>query len=64
MLKVSGLYVSPFEVEVALQTHSDVLECAVVAWLDGDGLIKPKAFVVLKAKTRPATSWRAGCKSM
>jgi benzoate-CoA ligase len=49
MLKVSGLYVSPFEVEGALQTHSDVLECAVVAWLDGDGLIKPKAFVVLKA---------------
>jgi benzoate-CoA ligase len=48
MLKVSGLYVSPFEVEGALQTHADVLECAVVAWLDGDGLIKPKAFVVLK----------------
>lgn len=48
MLKVSGLYVSPFEVEGALQTHADVLECAVVAWLDGDGLIKPKAFIVLK----------------
>jgi benzoate-CoA ligase len=50
MLKVSGLYVSPFEVEGALQTHDEVLECAVVAWLDGDGLIKPKAFVVLKAQ--------------
>jgi len=49
MLKVSGLYVSPFEVEGALQTHDAVLECAVVAWLDGDGLIKPKAFVVLKS---------------
>jgi benzoate-CoA ligase family protein len=48
MLKVSGLYVSPFEVEGALQTHEDILECAVVAWLDGDGLIKPKAFIVLK----------------
>jgi len=48
MLKVSGLYVSPFEVEAALQSHADVLECAVVAWLDGDGLIKPKAFIVLK----------------
>ncbi len=48
MLKVSGLYVSPFEVEGALQTHAEVLECAVVAWCDGDGLIKPKAFVVLK----------------
>jgi benzoate-CoA ligase len=48
MLKVSGLYVSPFEVEGALQTHTDVLECAVVAWLDADELIKPKAFIVLK----------------
>jgi benzoate-CoA ligase len=50
MLKVSGLYVSPFEVESALQTHTDVLECAVVAWPDVDGLIKPKAFIVLKNK--------------
>jgi benzoate-CoA ligase len=48
MMKVSGLYVSPFEVEAALQTHDEVLECAVVAWADGDGLVKPKAFVVLK----------------
>ncbi len=50
MLKVSGLYVSPFEVEAALQSHADVLEAAVVAWPDGDGLIKPKAFVVLKSQ--------------
>jgi benzoate-CoA ligase len=49
MLKVSGMYVSPFEVEAALLTHVDVLEAAVVAGLDRDGLIKPKAFVVLKA---------------
>ena len=48
MLKVSGLYVSPFEVEGALLTHPDVLEVAVVAWPDADELIKPKAFVVLK----------------
>jgi benzoate-CoA ligase len=49
MLKVSGMYVSPFEVEAALLTHSDVLEAAVVAAIDGDGLTKPRAFVVLKA---------------
>jgi benzoate-CoA ligase len=49
MLKVSGMYVSPFEVEGALLTHPDVLEAAVVAWPDGEGLIKPKAFVVLKS---------------
>ncbi|MFZ3309728.1 MAG: benzoate-CoA ligase family protein, partial [Xanthobacteraceae bacterium] len=49
MLKVSGMYVSPFEVEGALQSHPDVLEAAVVGWPDTDKLIKPKAFVVLKA---------------
>lgn len=52
MLKVSGMYVSPFEVEGVLSTHPDVLETAVVAWLDGDGLVKPKAFVVLKDQTK------------
>jgi benzoate-CoA ligase len=49
MLKVGGIYVAPFEVEGALQTHPDVLEAAVVAWPDEDDLIKPKAFVVLKS---------------
>jgi benzoate-CoA ligase family protein len=49
MLKVSGMYVSPFEVEGALCMHPDVLEAAVVAWPDPEGLIKPKAFVVLKS---------------
>ncbi len=52
MLKVSGQYVSPFEVEAALQSHADVLEAAVVAWPDGDGMIKPKAFVVLKSQEK------------
>jgi benzoate-CoA ligase len=49
MLKVSGMYVSPFEVEAALLSHPEVLEAAVVAWADGEGLIKPKAFIVLRA---------------
>ncbi len=49
MLKVSGMYVSPFEVEGVLQSHPDVLEAAVVGWPDDDRLIKPKAFVVLKS---------------
>jgi benzoate-CoA ligase len=49
MLKVGGMYVSPFEVEGALQSHPDVLEAAVVAWPDEEQLIKPKAFVVLKS---------------
>lgn len=52
MLKVGGIYVSPFEVEGALLTHPDVLEAAVVAWPDEERLIKPKAFVVLKSPDR------------
>jgi benzoate-CoA ligase len=52
MLKVSGQYVSPFEVEAVLQTHPDVLEAAVVAWPDSDALIKPKAFIVLKSQSK------------
>jgi 4-hydroxybenzoate-CoA ligase len=48
MLKVSGVWVSPFEVEEALISHSAVLEAAVVGRRDGDGLTKPKAFVVLR----------------
>ena len=48
MFKVSGIWVSPFEVESALITHAAVLEAAVVGKEDEDGLIKPKAFVVLK----------------
>jgi benzoate-CoA ligase len=49
MLKVSGIYVSPFEVEATLVQHSAVLEAAVIGKEDADGLTKTKAFVVLKA---------------
>jgi benzoate-CoA ligase len=48
MLKVGGVYVSPFEVEAALATHDSVLEAAVVGHADESELIKPRAFVVLK----------------
>ena len=47
MMKVSGQYVSPFEIEEALQSHKYVLEAAVVGKKDKDELLKPKAFVVL-----------------
>lgn len=47
MFKVSGIWVSPFEVESALVSHEAVLEAAVVAKEDDEGLMKPKAFVVL-----------------
>lgn len=48
MLKVSGIWVSPFEVESALAAHHAVLEAAVVGHADADELVKPKAFVVLR----------------
>jgi benzoate-CoA ligase family protein len=53
MMKVSGQYVSPFEVEASLQTHESVLEAAVVAHKDKDNLIKPKAFIILKDNYMP-----------
>jgi 4-hydroxybenzoate-CoA ligase len=51
MFKVSGQWVSPFEVEQALVSHPSVLEAAVVAARDADGLEKPKAFVVPKDRS-------------
>jgi benzoate-CoA ligase len=48
MLKVSGIWVSPFEVEATLMQHPAVLECAVIGIEDGEGLTKTKAFVVVK----------------
>lgn len=49
MLKVSGIYVSPFEVESTLVQHPAILEAAVIGVNDSDGLTKTKAYVVLKA---------------
>ena len=53
MFKVSGIWVSPFEVEAALISHEAVLEAAVIGREDQDGLVKPKAFVVLKPGRQP-----------
>jgi benzoate-CoA ligase len=49
MLKVSGAWVSPSEIESVLMEHSAVAEAAVVANKDKDGLTKPIAWVVLQA---------------
>ncbi|MEY2633962.1 MAG: hypothetical protein RIR00_2616 [Pseudomonadota bacterium] len=53
MLKVSGIYVSPIEVESTLITHPAVLEAAVIGREDDDKLIKPMAYIVLKPGQRP-----------
>ena len=54
MFKVSGIWLSPFEVEGALVSHPQVLEAAVVAAQDEEGLDKPKAYVVLQSGTGDA----------
>ena len=55
MLKVSGIFVAPAEIENCLLQHEAVLECAVVGNDAGDGLIKPKAFVVLHEEHKVRT---------
>lgn len=56
MLKVSGLYVSPVEVESALMSHPGVLEAAVIGSQDRDGLVKPLACIVLKNRSEACTA--------
>ena len=51
MLKVSGIFVAPAEIENCLLQHEAVLECAVIGHDSGDGLVKPKAFVVLRDRS-------------
>ena len=50
MMRVSGLWVSPIEVETALLRHAAVRECAVVARADERGLVRPCAFVVASSE--------------
>ena len=59
MLKVSGIYVSPAEVEAALVSHDAVLEAAVVGMEDEQKLVKPKAYVVLKSGASPDEKLKA-----
>ena len=47
MFKSAGEWISPADVESALISHSAVLECAVVAQKSADGLLRPRAHVVL-----------------
>jgi benzoate-CoA ligase len=63
MLKVSGQYVSPFEVEATLAKHPAVLEAAVIGTPDENGLTRSKAFVVLKAGRSPSPELEAELKA-
>lgn len=62
MLKVSGVFVAPAEIENCLLQHEAVLECAVVGHDAGDGLVKPKAFVVLRDGHEPTALVADGIK--
>jgi benzoate-CoA ligase family protein len=53
MLKVSGVFVAPAEIENCLLQHEAVREAAVVGHDAGDGLVKPKAFIVLREGHAP-----------
>jgi benzoate-CoA ligase len=59
MLKVGGLWVSPIEIENTLMEHLAVLESGVIGATDADGLVKPKAFVMLKSEYKPSDELRA-----
>ena len=54
MLKVSGVFVAPAEIENCLLRHEAVLEAAVVGHDAGDGLVKPRAFLVLREGHAPS----------
>lgn len=55
IFKVSGIWVSPFEIEDALLSHAKIVEAAVIPEEDVDGLVKPKAFIVLASPPAEGT---------
>jgi benzoate-CoA ligase len=63
MLKISGQYVSPFEVESTLMQHESVFESAVIGVTDAVGIYKCKAYVVLRPGATPHESLAAELRS-
>lgn len=63
VFKVKGLWVSPIEVEAKITDHDAVLEAAVISFEDTDGLIVPKAFVVLRPGHKPSDALTEELKS-
>jgi benzoate-CoA ligase family protein len=59
MMKVGGLWVSPIEIENTLMDHPAVLESGVIGATDADGLLKPKAYVLLKPEFKPNDGLRS-----
>ena len=59
LLKVGGIWVAPVEVEECLMQHPAVSLAAVIGVEEGEGLVKPKAFVVVRARRAPDRRWQA-----
>jgi benzoate-CoA ligase len=64
MMKVGGLWVSPIEIENTLMEHPAVLESGVIGAADSDGLLKPKAYVVLKSEYKPSEQLRVALQNL
>jgi benzoate-CoA ligase family protein len=64
MMKVGGLWVSPIEIENTLMEHPAVLESGVIGAADSDGLLKPKAYVVLKGEYKPSDQLRVDLQNL
>jgi benzoate-CoA ligase len=56
LIKVSGVYVAPIEIQKCLEEHRAVRECVVLGVKDADGLAKTKAFIVLNEDVKPSES--------
>jgi benzoate-CoA ligase len=56
LIKVSGVYVAPLEIQKCLEEHRAVRECVVLGVKDADGLTKTKAFIVLNDSFKPSES--------
>ena len=59
MMKVGGIWCSPFEIESRLVEHPEVVEAAVVGRADREDLVKPEAFVVLRQGQTGSTALAA-----
>jgi 4-hydroxybenzoate-CoA ligase/benzoate-CoA ligase len=63
LLKVEGMWVSPLEIEACLMAHEYVAEAAVVGSRDGDALVNPRAFVVLRTDAPASRELEADLKA-
>lgn len=64
MLKVSGIFVSPLEIEDCLYRHPGVRDVCVVGGADREGLIRPRAYVTVKEGASPGEAFARELKDL